>query len=123
LALKLHALKQTLPLRTSKDAEDVEMLVRRHRLNLRHPHYEQLFLKFAPENSMKHLSDFCVIRDTSQPSLDLDLPVGEKLRCLPPWVTIERMIHLTRQLRQWFPQGLRSPEERWSAKTVEEFHL
>jgi hypothetical protein len=47
LALKLHALKQVLPHRTSKDAEDVEMLVRRHGLDLREPHYEQLFLKFG----------------------------------------------------------------------------
>lgn len=47
LALKLHALKQALPHRTAKDAEDVEMLVRRHRLNLGDPRYEQLFLKYG----------------------------------------------------------------------------
>jgi hypothetical protein len=45
LALKLHALKQVLPHRTSKDADDVEMLVRRNGLNLREARYEQLFLK------------------------------------------------------------------------------
>ncbi len=47
LALKLHALKQALPHRTSKDAEDVEMLVRRNGLNLSQPRYEQLFLKYG----------------------------------------------------------------------------
>lgn len=47
LALKLHALKQRSPNRTSKDAEDVEMLVRRRGLNLRDPRYEQLFLKYG----------------------------------------------------------------------------
>lgn len=47
IALKLHALKQALPHRTSKDAEDVEMLARRNQLNLRQPHYEQLFLKYG----------------------------------------------------------------------------
>ena len=47
LALKLHALKQALPHRTAKDAEDVEMLVRRNRLDLREPDYEKLFLKYA----------------------------------------------------------------------------
>ena len=47
LALKLHALKQAPPHRTSKDAEDVEMLARRNRLNLSEPHYEQLFLKYG----------------------------------------------------------------------------
>lgn len=47
LALKLHALKQALPNRTSKDVEDVEILARRHRLDLRDPRYEQLFLKYG----------------------------------------------------------------------------
>lgn len=47
LALKLHALKQALPHRTAKDAEDVEILVRRNRLNLSDPHYEHLFLKYG----------------------------------------------------------------------------
>jgi hypothetical protein len=47
LALKLHALRQALPLRSSKDAEDVEMLARRHRLNLQDPQYEQLFTKYG----------------------------------------------------------------------------
>ena len=45
LALKLHVLKQGLAHRTAKDAEDVEMLARRHGLNLSDPHYEALFLK------------------------------------------------------------------------------
>lgn len=43
LALKLHALRQALPHRTSKDADDVEVLVRRNQLNLRNPRYEKLF--------------------------------------------------------------------------------
>jgi hypothetical protein len=47
LALKLHALKQELPHRTSRDAEDIEMLVRRNDLKLREPRYEQLFLKYG----------------------------------------------------------------------------
>jgi hypothetical protein len=47
LALKLHALKQSPPHRTAKDAEDVEILLRRHGLNLRDLRYEQLFLKYG----------------------------------------------------------------------------
>jgi hypothetical protein len=47
LALKLHALKQSLPHRTSKDADDVAILVRRNGVDLRDPHYEQLFLKYG----------------------------------------------------------------------------
>lgn len=45
LALKLHALKQSLAHRTAKDAEDVEILVRRNGLDLRDPRYQELFLK------------------------------------------------------------------------------
>lgn len=47
LALKLHALKQALPHRTARDAEDIEILVRRNGLNLREPRYEALFLKYG----------------------------------------------------------------------------
>lgn len=47
LALKLHALKQAIPHRTAKDAEDVEMLIRRNHLDLRQPDYEKLFLKYG----------------------------------------------------------------------------
>ena len=47
LALKLHALRQNLTHRTSKDADDVEVLLRRHELNLADPHYEALFLKYG----------------------------------------------------------------------------
>jgi hypothetical protein len=47
LALKLHALKQSLPHRTSRDAEDVEVLARRNQLDLTDPRYEQLFLKYG----------------------------------------------------------------------------
>ena len=47
LALKLHALKQALPHRTSKDAEDVETLIRRNGIDLGTPRYEQLFLKYG----------------------------------------------------------------------------
>ena len=47
LALKLHALKQGLAHRTSKDAEDVQMLVRRNHLNIKDPHYKELFLKYG----------------------------------------------------------------------------
>jgi len=47
LALKLHALKQGLPHRTSRDAEDVEMLARRNKIDLASKHYEELFLKYG----------------------------------------------------------------------------
>ncbi len=33
--------------RTSKDADDVEVLLRRHEINLADPHYKTLFLKYG----------------------------------------------------------------------------
>lgn len=47
LALKLHALRQALPHRTARDAEDIEILVRRNGLDLKEPRYEALFLKYG----------------------------------------------------------------------------
>ena len=47
LALKLHVLRQALPYRTGKDAEDVEMLLRRNKLPLESEHYRNLFLKYG----------------------------------------------------------------------------
>ena len=47
IALKLHVLKQGLAHRTYKDAEDVEMLVRRNKLDITQLKYEELFLKYG----------------------------------------------------------------------------
>ncbi|MFO1512517.1 MAG: hypothetical protein U1F83_06320 [Verrucomicrobiota bacterium] len=47
LAKKLHALRQNLAHRTSKDVDDVEVLLRRHEINLADPHYKTLFLKYG----------------------------------------------------------------------------
>jgi len=47
IALKLHALKQKSPHRTSKDAEDVEILARRNGLDISERRYEELFLKYG----------------------------------------------------------------------------
>ncbi|MCS1410378.1 MAG: hypothetical protein M2R45_03570 [Verrucomicrobia subdivision 3 bacterium] len=45
LALKLHALNLSIPHRFSKDADDVEMLIRRNRLDITSERYQRLFLK------------------------------------------------------------------------------
>ncbi|HOY58833.1 MAG TPA: hypothetical protein PK640_11960 [Verrucomicrobiota bacterium] len=47
LAMKLHVLKQASPHRTSVDADDVEMLIRRNGLDLKDARYEKLFLKYG----------------------------------------------------------------------------
>jgi hypothetical protein len=124
LALKLHALKQARPHRTSKDAEDLEILIRRNGLDLSEPRYEQLFLKYGTEKCTKLSSGSCEIHDApSAPNLDLHLPDGEGFKPLPPRVSLGQMIRRSHQLREWFPGGLRSPQERWLAKTTHEFQL
>jgi hypothetical protein len=55
--------------------------------------------------------------------LDLHLPDGEGFASLPSRVSLAQMIRRSQQLREWFPDGLRSPEERWLAKTTQEFRL
>ncbi len=45
VALKLHALKQEIPLRFSKDADDVEKLIRRNKVDLQRQVIKELFLK------------------------------------------------------------------------------
>jgi len=47
LALKLHAIQHSPSIRTSKDAVDVEMLLRRNAIKLEDSHYEALFLKYG----------------------------------------------------------------------------
>ena len=64
-----------------------------------------------------------VIRDAALPSLDLNLPDGEGFDPLPPRVTLAEMAARSQQLRRWFPQGVRTPEERWQARAVEAFKL
>ena len=51
-------------------------------------------------------------------------PVDEPLvRRLPPQVSLEEMRRRSRQLRAWFPAGIRSAEERWRDKTTDPFIL
>ena len=63
------------------------------------------------------------IHDARSPGLDLILPDGETFRSLPPRVSMPEMMRRIRELRQWFPEGLRRPEERWAAKSDVEFRL
>lgn len=63
------------------------------------------------------------IRDATSPEPALNLPDGEGFRPLPPQIPMVEMIQRSRQLRRWFPAGLRRPEERWQAKTTVEFQI
>ncbi len=47
LALKLHAIKQALPHRTSQDMEDVELMIIRNDVDLKSARYKELFLKYG----------------------------------------------------------------------------
>lgn len=72
---------------------------------------------------MTHSSDSSATPERPEPSLDLVFPEGGFVATLPPLISIEDMIERSRQLREWFPAGIRSAEERWKAKTDVPFVL
>jgi len=49
IALKLHALKNAPEHRVSKDFNDIEMLAKHHRLQLKSEHYRGFFLKYGTD--------------------------------------------------------------------------
>jgi hypothetical protein len=65
----------------------------------------------------------CELRDAAAPTLDLNLPDGKGFAPPPPRLTLAQMIQRSRQLREWFPEGVRSAQERWRAKTRAQFQL
>ena len=72
---------------------------------------------------MKPSSGSCANRDAARPSLDFDLPDPEGFTSFPTEVSLERRLKGVRQMRAWFPVGIRTAEERWQAKTTHEFSL
>ena len=72
---------------------------------------------------LKSSSESSGIRDAGRPSLEFDLPNPEGFTSLPTWVSLERMMKGIRQMRAWFPAGIPTPEERWQAKSTQEFKL
>ena len=76
-----------------------------------------------PVNYTTPPSASCEIHNASSLSLELNLPDGEAFRSLPPRVSLAELMQRNRELRQWFPSGLRRAEERWAAKSDVEFRL
>ena len=69
--------------------------------------------------STKPSSETCEVHNLP----DLDLPTDPHFAPLPPQVSIEQMIKRSRELREWFPDGVPTEEERWRAKSNLEFQL
>ena len=73
------------------------------------------------------LHDFIRLGNQPPPAtpagMDLQLPDDPGLASEPSRVSLHAMLARNRQLRAWFPQGLRTEEERWRAKTDKEFCL
>jgi hypothetical protein len=72
---------------------------------------------------MKPSSESSAQAEGPPPRWDFELPMEAAPASLPPLVSLETMMRRNRQLREWFPAGIRSPEERWQAKTDVEFRL
>ena len=123
LALKLHALKQGLAHRTSKDAGDIEMLARRNRLASPILPTKPCSESMEPRKSTTPSCASSAIRDGTTEAGDLVFPEGDPFRSLPPQLSLAEFIVRNRQLREWFPHGIPTPEERWRAKTDAEFIL
>ena len=54
---------------------------------------------------------------------ELHLPEDPGFAPLPPRISLAQMMARSRQLRAWFPAGIPTPEERWQAKSTQEFRL
>lgn len=63
------------------------------------------------------------IRDAPLAGAGLDLPEGIAPRSLPPCIALMDFVRRNRELRQWFPRGVKSAQERWAAKIDVEFSL
>lgn len=78
----------------------------------------------ATEKYTKPSSESSAIRETAGAyGLELHLPEDPGFAPQPPRVSLAQMMARSRQLRAWFPSGIRTPEERWQAKTTLEFRL
>ena len=78
----------------------------------------------AAEKFMTPSSEFSAIREVAAPyGAELQLPDDPGLRSEPSRVSLPAMLARNRQLRAWFPRGIRTAEERWQAKTDKEFCL
>ena len=65
----------------------------------------------------------CEMNDDLAPSLDLTLPDGADFHSFPPQVSLALVSHRSHELRRWFPYAVRGAQERWQAKTTDEFRL
>ncbi len=54
---------------------------------------------------------------------DLALPDADSFHSLPPEIPLDQLVRRSHELRRWFPDGVRTAEERWQAKTLDEFRL
>jgi len=78
----------------------------------------------AQEKSTKASSESCELHDApAKTGLDLNLPEDPEFVSLPPLVSLREMIEKNRRFRSLFPAGLRTAEERWQAKTTQEFRF
>lgn len=62
-------------------------------------------------------------RDGTAEAQDLVFPEGDPFRSLPPQLSLAEFLVRNRQLREWFPHGIPTPEEHGRAKTDAEFIL
>lgn len=69
-------------------------------------------------------SESCAIHEASAAyGGNLELPSDPEFVSRPPLVSLALMAERIRQLRQMFPKGIPTEEERWQRKFADEFSL
>jgi len=77
----------------------------------------------AAEKSTKRSSEHCASPESGGPLPDLELPEEPEFRSFPPLLPMDEYMKRNRQLRELFPDGLPTLEERWAAKTDDIFEF
>jgi hypothetical protein len=75
-----------------------------------------------PANFTKRFSESSATEDSSMVP-DLEFPVEPNFRPDPPLVSLDIMAERIQQMREMFPNGIPTEEERLARKTPEEFVL
>ncbi len=78
----------------------------------------------ATKKSTKPSSESSVTREAPAPrGTEVEFPSDPDFVSRPPLVSLELMARRIRQLREMFPKGIPTEDERWLRKCDVEFHL
>jgi hypothetical protein len=68
-------------------------------------------------------ASFGSLEPKADSAVDLDLPIDPNFHSIPPLIPLADYCRRNRELRQWFPKGIPTDDERWKLKTATPFEL